>query len=275
LKNNNNLVLKKEFLNLNLKHLYIFMDEIITNSLNQGNLHFFITINFQEEIKDKKKIKLKIKELEKKIDIIEMVSWYNITTQKNKKKNYHIHFIIAIKSILGYNEVLKNNIKYFFINEFEIDTKVDVCWKFIDIKKAWKYLYKPELEIKEEKEIKKETEIKENVLDPKDFIETKKKKSKKIKINEEEKIMLIKENTEKTFLTWVKENEGKLSNQSFEALMEVNLFWEESENIIKNLSKENKIKLAQILEINIEEFNDPKEINFKIFINFLSKEIKK
>ena len=99
-------------------------------------------------------------------------------------------------------------------------------------------------------------------------------KTKKIIIEGEERYALIKEETEINFLTWIEENQGKISNKSFEALMEINLFWEESEDVIKNLSEENKIKLSEILDIELKEFENPKEVNFKIFISFLSKDLK-
>lgn len=156
---------KNEEKKINLKHLYISMDEVINNSLNEGNIHFFLTINFQETI-IKKDIKKKIKNLEEIINKIELISWYNITTELNKKNNYHIHGIIAIKSLIGYNNNIENNIKFCLINKFEIDTKLNVCWNFIDIKKSWRYLYK-EYENKKNKEkgeIKKKINI--DVLDP-------------------------------------------------------------------------------------------------------------
>ena len=58
------IIKKKE---INIKYLYIYMDQVIFESLNYGNLHFFITINFSEEIKCKKKVSHKIEKLEKKI----------------------------------------------------------------------------------------------------------------------------------------------------------------------------------------------------------------
>lgn len=118
------------------------MDELIIKSLNDGNIHFLITINFENEIKNKREINKKIKELENKIKNIELISWYNLTIEKNKKNNYHIHFILAIKSLIGYNDVIENNLKFFLVNNYEIDTKVSILWKFIDIKKGWRYLFK-------------------------------------------------------------------------------------------------------------------------------------
>lgn len=92
--------------------------------------------------------------------------------------------------------------------------------------------------------------------------------------NEKNEFILTKDEKEENFLTWIKTNKEKINNKSFEALMEINKFWEESEEIIKNLSKENKIKLAEMLGVGLDEFENPKEINFKIFINFLSKDLK-
>ena len=48
---------KYDFLiNFNLKHLFLSFDELIINSLNEGNMYFFITINFFKDIKNKDKI---------------------------------------------------------------------------------------------------------------------------------------------------------------------------------------------------------------------------
>ena len=151
---------KKE--KMNLKHLYIYMDEIINKSLNEGNIHFFITINFQEDIKSNIILKKKIKELEKLLNEIELISWYNIISELNKNENQHLHGILAVKSLLGYNNVLENNIKFFLINNYEIDIKLNTCWNFLDIKKSWRYLYK---EYEKKKGIEKENK-KIKKLDP-------------------------------------------------------------------------------------------------------------
>lgn len=182
----------------NIKHLYIYMDEVINNSLNEGNIHFFITVNFQEQIKKKKIIKKEIERLEKIIEEVELVSWYNITTELNKNKNYHLHLIISIKSLIGYNNVIENNIKFFFINNYEIDTKTSICWNFLDIKKSWRYLYKDYENKNENKKnnikIKKENTYYADKLDP--IFEENLTKKNKSKIN----ILKIKKNDEKWFL---------------------------------------------------------------------------
>lgn len=112
---------------LNLKHLFIFMDGIINKSLNEGNIYFFITINFKGNIKKNSEIKKKIKELEILTNQIELISWYNIIPEFNKNGNFHIHLILTVRSLPGFNDVLGNNIKYFLINNYETDTKLDVC----------------------------------------------------------------------------------------------------------------------------------------------------
>ena len=38
---------------IKIKSLFIYMDEIIIKNINEGNLHFFITINFNNIIKKK------------------------------------------------------------------------------------------------------------------------------------------------------------------------------------------------------------------------------
>lgn len=126
----------------NKKKLFIYMDEIIIRSINEGNLHFFITINFIEKIDKKKELEIKIKKLENIIEEIELLSWYNIVSEKNLNKNYHLHIILAIKSLIGFNNIIENNIKFYLINNYEIDSKVDILWNFIDIKKSWRYIFK-------------------------------------------------------------------------------------------------------------------------------------
>ena len=138
------------------------MDGIINKSLNEGNIYFFITINFKGNIKKNSEIKKKIKELEILTNQIELISWYNIIPEFNKNGNFHIHLILTVRSLPGFNDVLGNNIKYFLINNYETDTKLDVCWNFLDIKKCWRYLYK---EFKQEKE-KINGKIKKNKLNP-------------------------------------------------------------------------------------------------------------
>lgn len=119
------------------------MDEAIINSLNEGNIHFFFTINFQKEIKKTRELKYKIKELENLLwEKVELMSWYNIINEKHEKGNYHIHGIIAIRTIIGYNDVIINNLTFLIRNNYEIDTLIKKCDNFIEIKKKWKYIYK-------------------------------------------------------------------------------------------------------------------------------------
>lgn len=134
--NNNN------FNSFNLKHLYISFDELIINSLNCGNMHFFITINFSKDIKDKNKLEKEIKKLRNIIKNIDLWSWDLIVSEKNKNENYHLHSIIAIRSCIGYNDIIENNILFYLRSNYEIDTKISFCLKFIDIKKTLKYLFK-------------------------------------------------------------------------------------------------------------------------------------
>ena len=59
------IIIKKKIKIKNKKILFIYMDEIIIKSLNEGNLHFFITINFNDKISEKNELKEKVKKLEK------------------------------------------------------------------------------------------------------------------------------------------------------------------------------------------------------------------
>ena len=139
----NNFNCKDYFLNnFNLKHLFISFDELIVESLNEGNMHFFLTINFSKNIKNKEKIEKEIIKLEKLIIEIDLWSWHLIVSEKNKNENYHLHLILSVRSCIGYNDIIENNILFYIRNNFEIDTKINFCLKFLDIKKTLKYLFK-------------------------------------------------------------------------------------------------------------------------------------
>ena len=71
-----------------------------------------------------------------------MLSWYNIASEKNLNNNCHINAILSIKPLIGFNNVIENNIKFFLINNYEVDLKVNILWNFINIKKSWRYIFK-------------------------------------------------------------------------------------------------------------------------------------
>lgn len=132
-----------QFNNYNQKTVNILLDEIISNSLNDGNLHFFITINFEKNIKKNEDLVLKLVHLNELLTKnIQLISWYQICWELNSNENYHLHLIIAVRSIIGYNNVITNNIQYFLRNNYELDTQVKFCKDFINIKKSWCYILK-------------------------------------------------------------------------------------------------------------------------------------
>lgn len=99
----------------------------------------------------------------------------------------------------------------------------------------------------------------------KDILETK-----KINIENKVKNSIIKEKTEKIFINWVKENKNKFNNETFESLLKIHNYWEENTIIISEMNEQNKLELAKIIGLNIKDMEDAKEVNFKIFISFLS-----
>ena len=38
---------------------------------------------------------------------------------------------MGVKSCIGYNDIIENNILFFLRNNYEIDTKINFCIKFI------------------------------------------------------------------------------------------------------------------------------------------------
>lgn len=138
-KNSKDLNFLNEF---NLKHFYISFDKLIINSLNYGNMHFFITINFTENIKNKNKIEKEIKKLNNMLNNIGLWSWNIIVSEKNKNENYHIHLILAVRSCIEYNDIIENNILFYLINNYEIDTryKNKFLYKIYRYKKNFKIL---------------------------------------------------------------------------------------------------------------------------------------
>lgn len=71
-----------------------------------------------------------------------MWSWHLIISEKNKNNNYHLHLILCVRSCIGYNDIIENNILFYLRNNYEMGTKINFCLKFIDIKKTLKYLFK-------------------------------------------------------------------------------------------------------------------------------------
>lgn len=128
-----------------LNHL---LDKTLESFDQIGNLNFFITINFKNDLtfndnninnKIEKKIKQLINLINKKI---ELWSFMSINIEENKQKKIHFHCILGIRSILGYNPTIFNNIKNILRDNFEIDSYVYECKDLLDSKIKIHYCYK-------------------------------------------------------------------------------------------------------------------------------------
>lgn len=123
------------------------MNQIIDSSLEYGNLHFFITINFENPIDKNEKLRLKetIKEIETLIiNNVNLLSYIYTAYELHEKKlkdKYHLHIFMAVRSIIGENITLKKNIEKILIT-YEYDIEVQLNLNEIEIKKKIQYCFK-------------------------------------------------------------------------------------------------------------------------------------
>jgi hypothetical protein len=96
---------------LNKKTLYRRFEIFINELVNKGYMFYFITINNNElnttDLKTKKEI---VYLYTKTIENIGMIEYLIFSPELNKKGVLHLHYFIAIKSIIGYNDKLEGNI---------------------------------------------------------------------------------------------------------------------------------------------------------------------
>ncbi len=113
-------------------------DLIVKRSINGGNLHYAITINFE-----KKYIKSDINELEDMVEwfaesinkSVKLVDYLVICIEFNKNGYGYLHALLAVKSLIGYNTSLKDNIEEHIKLTYALDTKIKFLKVFVDIKK--------------------------------------------------------------------------------------------------------------------------------------------
>ena len=132
-------------------------DFIVDWSINlEGNQHFAVTINmpcdeddFYEGMDLKSYLNLESSLINHIFNGFKTITFLFIVSEKNKKGILHFHILIAIKNIIDYNYVLKNNLllwlKRFnwtgiYMNDFDI--KIDSLFFFKDIKNWAIYMYK-------------------------------------------------------------------------------------------------------------------------------------
>lgn len=138
----------KTNLNENKVLLRNYLDVFINNTLSQGVFYYQITINFlgfeefdnsEQYIKAWNENISQIFNILKKIDFIVIIYLCN---ELNKNKKPHIHIVLGLKSILGYNNLIKNNIFNYLLDNFYSDVKVDELNSFLDVKQYFNYMWK-------------------------------------------------------------------------------------------------------------------------------------
>lgn len=111
--------------------IYRQIDEIVYNSINYGNSHFFVTINFDKIILlgNKKLLNNYIKNLEKFLISIELFSYFYITYKECKIDSidcYYLVIFIAIRLLISDNNIICKNLENFFKKRFlEFNVKVE------------------------------------------------------------------------------------------------------------------------------------------------------
>ena len=137
----------------NLKLINNSWSKIIDWSLNQGNQHFAITINFIDfnydtfDINSINTIKEQDRLKNYLYEIFPTTTWVFIIFEKTKSNMLHLHASIAIRNFIDYNYILKNNLinsllSFPFFNDQSLcyidihnnDIKVQTLNYFKDIK---------------------------------------------------------------------------------------------------------------------------------------------
>ncbi len=131
-------------------------DLLIDWSINSGNNHFAITINFPTYTDDTGiaypydhlSLEDYVGHIEEIVQILKYsfntISYIFVVAEKNKRGTPHLHLLIAIKNFIDYDYCLKNNIlnvlKFYlgasivFRNSCDYDVKVQSLRRFRDIK---------------------------------------------------------------------------------------------------------------------------------------------
>jgi len=96
------------------------LDVFIEESINNGVLHFHITVLWIYESEwvdsndNKNKWKKNIEGIVLLLEHLKLTAFYYISIELNEKLVPHLHIILGLKSIIGYNDIIHKNIKKFF-----------------------------------------------------------------------------------------------------------------------------------------------------------------
>lgn len=80
---------------------------------------------------------------------MELWTYLSINFEENKKKNFHMHCMIGIRSLLGYNENIKTNLKNILRDNYEFDIYIKECETILDSKIKTHYCFKKSFEYSE------------------------------------------------------------------------------------------------------------------------------
>ena len=135
------------------KDINKLIDSIIIEASNNNIQMFGFTINilyenYYFELKEsnfelyKTYVRKEIQHYLKEIDSIPMMSFIYLAPEKNSKGLIHLHGIIGLKSILGFNNKIESNILNYLMKGNTFDIKVDKLNSFEDKKKWFRYCTK-------------------------------------------------------------------------------------------------------------------------------------
>lgn len=129
----------------NKKALYNGIWDLIKQLENYGVVFYSLTINPTIRIREESTeylfdyiIILK----ENLNNNIELINFIQIIPELNTNNNWHFHAIIGVKSLIGYNEVLKDNIYNYLLHAGYLDINFKHLKKDKDIYNWWVYIFK-------------------------------------------------------------------------------------------------------------------------------------
>jgi len=76
------------------------------------------------------------------LEHFKLTAFYYISIELNEKSVPHLHIILGLKSIIGYNDIIHKNIKKFFLDINYLDVKIQFLENFLDVKNCFNYALK-------------------------------------------------------------------------------------------------------------------------------------
>jgi hypothetical protein len=136
---------KKKVERFELNH---YLDKTIENFSNIGNLNYYITINFKNNINKNinnydNLLKYKSEELICIVNSrLEMWTYLSINCEENEDGDFHFHCMLGLRSIIGFNEDIGVNIKNVLRDYYEVDSYIVESKDIVKVKINIHYCYK-------------------------------------------------------------------------------------------------------------------------------------